>query len=48
MLCGKGKEPSKKQELVGRPKGGRGRGRPKKTWKRIVLEERGRNGKTWS
>jgi len=44
----RGDEVIEKQALDGWPKGARVRGRPKKTWKRIVLEETGKCSKTWS
>jgi hypothetical protein len=42
----KGDKAIEKQALDGSPQGARGREKPKKTWKRTVLGETGKCGKT--
>jgi hypothetical protein len=44
----KGDDSTEKQELEWNPQAARWRGRPKQTWKRTVLEEARKCGKTWS
>jgi hypothetical protein len=43
-----GAESTEKQALDWNLQGARRRGRPKQKWKRTVLEEAGKCGKTWS
>jgi hypothetical protein len=44
----KGDESVEKQALDWNLQGARRRGRPKQAWKRTIVEEAGKCGKTWS